>query len=179
MRILDILVPQYKETEDILKPLLDSIAIQQNVNFDEIGVIIVNDGTDVYLSDEFLSKYPFTVEYFKEEHRGVSGTRNACMSHSSAKYVMFCDADDMFFNACGLWIFFDEISKGEIDVYTSKFVEETHNGPNGSVFYVNRENDSTFVHGKFLRRQFLIDNNIYWNSALTIHEDSYFNCLAQ
>ena len=44
---LDILVPQYKETDAIIKPLLDSIAVQHNANFQEIGVIIVNDGTDV------------------------------------------------------------------------------------------------------------------------------------
>ena len=39
--------------------------------------------------------------------------------------------------------------------------------------------DSTFVHGKIHRRQFLLENNIRWNDALTIHEDSYFNCLCQ
>ena len=37
---LQILVPQYKETDEVVKPLLDSIAIQQNVPMDEIGVII-------------------------------------------------------------------------------------------------------------------------------------------
>ena len=30
---LQILVPQYNETEETIKPLLDSIAIQQNVDF--------------------------------------------------------------------------------------------------------------------------------------------------
>jgi hypothetical protein len=39
--------------------------------------------------------------------------------------------------------------------------------------------DSTFVHGKVHRRKFLINNNIRWNEKLTIHEDSYFNCLCQ
>lgn len=39
--------------------------------------------------------------------------------------------------------------------------------------------DTTFVHGKIYRRQYLIDNNIRWNDSLLIHEDSYFNCLAQ
>jgi len=102
MYTLDILVPQYKETEEIIKPLLDSIAIQQNVNFDNIGVIITNDGSDVFLSDEFLQSYPFRIEYYKEEHRGVSGTRNFCLDKSKADYVMFSDADDMFFSACGL-----------------------------------------------------------------------------
>ena len=48
---LQILVPQYKETDEIIKPLLDSIEVQQNVDLkNEVGVIIVNDGTDVHLS---------------------------------------------------------------------------------------------------------------------------------
>ena len=57
---LQILVPQYKETDDIIKPLLDSIEVQQNVDLkNEVGVIIVNDGTDVHLSEELLSRYTF------------------------------------------------------------------------------------------------------------------------
>ena len=39
--------------------------------------------------------------------------------------------------------------------------------------------DSTFVHGKVHRRQYLIDNDIRWNHNLTIHEDSYFNVQCQ
>ena len=51
---LQILVPQYQETEDIIKPLLDSIEVQQNVDLkNDVGVIIVNDGTEVHLSEEF------------------------------------------------------------------------------------------------------------------------------
>ena len=54
---LQILIPQYKEMDDIVKPLLDSIEIQQNVDLkNDVGVIIVNDGTDVYLSDDLLSE---------------------------------------------------------------------------------------------------------------------------
>ena len=55
MKKLQILIPQYKETEEVIKPLLDSISIQQSVDLkNEVGVIIVNDGTDVHLSKEFL-----------------------------------------------------------------------------------------------------------------------------
>ena len=93
---LQILIPQYNETDEIIKPLLDSIAIQQNVDFNEIGVIIVNDGSGILLSDKLLMKYPFKIEYYIEAHRGVSATRNACLDHATAEYVMFCDADDMF-----------------------------------------------------------------------------------
>ena len=55
---LQILVPQYHETDQVIKPLLDSIAIQQNVDFNEVGVIIVNDGSKVRLSKTFLKSYP-------------------------------------------------------------------------------------------------------------------------
>ena len=176
---LQILIPQYKETDEIVKPLLDSIALQQNVDFREIGVIICNDGTDVRLSPELLNSYPFPVEYHTEHHRGVSGTRNACLDYATADYVCFCDADDMFFNACGLYIIFREIDNGGFDSLVSAFVEESRHPTDKSPLYVNHDMDSTFVHGKFHRRQYLLDNNIRWNDALTIHEDSYFNCLCQ
>lgn len=174
-----ILVPQYKETDEIVKPLLDSIAIQQNVDMDEIGVIICNDGSDVFLSDELINNYPFKIEYYKEPHRGVSGTRNACLDRAVADYVMFCDADDMFYNACGLYLIFREMNLGEFDSLVSVFIEEGRHPETKEPFYINHDMDMTFVHGKVHRRQYLIDNNIRWNESLTIHEDSFFNCLCQ
>lgn len=99
---LQILVPQYKETEEVIKSLLDSLIVQQNVDFNEFGVIITNDGSDVKLSKKFLDSYPYKIEYYKAKHQGVSATRNECLDKAIADYVMFCDADDMFYNACGL-----------------------------------------------------------------------------
>ena len=176
---LQILIPQYKETDEIVKPLLDSIAIQQNVDFSEIGVIICNDGTDVHLSEALLNSYPFKVEYYLEPHRGVSATRNACLDHAKAEYVMFCDADDMFYNACGLWIVFREFENGGFDSLVSAFVEETRIPTTKEVMYINHDMDATFVHGKIHKRSYLLRENIRWNDNLTIHEDSYFNCLCQ
>lgn len=176
---LQILIPQYKETDEIIKPLLDSIAIQQNVDFREIGVIICNDGSDVRLSEMLLKNYPFEVQYHTEPHRGVSGTRNACLDYATADYVMFCDADDMFYNACGLWIVFREIDNGGFDTMVSAFIEETRNPADGQPVYINHDMDATFVHGKIHKREYLLREHIRWNDALTIHEDSYFNCLCQ
>ncbi len=177
---LQILVPQYKETEEVIKPLLDSIAIQQNVDLaNEVGVIIVNDGSDVVLSESFLSGYPFKVQYILAPHGGVSAARNAALDAAEAEYVMWCDADDMFYNACGLWIIFREIENGGFDGLVSVFIEETRDPATKDVLYINRENDQTFVHGKVWRRQYLLDNKIRWNPNLTIHEDSYFNILAR
>lgn len=175
---LQILIPQYKETEEVIRPLLDSIQIQQNVDLEnEVGVIIVNDGTDVHLSKEFLDRYTYRIDYYLNEHKGVSATRNACLDHATADYVMFCDADDMFYNACGLYIVFREINGGGFDSLVSAFIEESRMPGTKEPVYINHDMDSTFVHGKVHNRKFLLEKNIRWNDKLTIHEDSYFNCL--
>lgn len=175
---LQFLIPQYKETDDVIKPLLDSIALQQNVSFEEIGAIICNDGSDVFLTDEFLASYPFKIEYYKEPHKGVSATRNACLDHAKADYVMFCDADDMFCNVCGLWLLFREMDVG-FDSMISMFIEETRDPNTKEPVYINHETDSTFVHGKVHRRRYLLEKQIRFCDDLTIHEDSYFNILCQ
>ena len=205
-RKLDILVPHYHETPDVIIPLLDSIALQQSVPMDEIGVIICHDGEEPrdeegHLGDwwptETQSKefefyddmavcgnysifrdYPFEIEQIHIPHSGVSAARNAALDHSKAEYVCWCDCDDMFYNACGFWILFREMETG-FDSLVSMFVEETRNPETKKVEYINHEMDSTFVHGKVHRRQYLIDKGIRWNDKLTIHEDSYFNILCQ
>ena len=177
---LEFLIPQYDETDEVIAPLLKSIELQQQVDLKrDIGVIIVNDGSETFLTDEFLKSFPYDIQYIKNEHKGVSATRNACLDASTADYVMFCDADDMFVNMCGLYIIFREMKGDGFNAMTSVFVEETKDFKTGEKIYINREMDSTFVHGKVYRRSFLLNNNIRWNDALTIHEDSYFNCLAQ
>lgn len=177
---LQILVPQHKETEEVIKPLLDSIEVQQNVDLkNDVGVIIVNDGTDTHLSQDFFKRYSFPIEYHLNEHKGVSATRNACLDKATADYVMFCDADDMFYNACGLYIVFREIENGGFDSLVSAFIEESRDPNTKEPLYINHDMDTTFVHGKVHSRKYLINNNIRWNDKLTIHEDSYFNCLCQ
>lgn len=176
---LQLLVPQYNEDEKVIKSLLDSIEVQQNIDMDEISVIIVNDGTAVHLSQEFLDRYSFDIEFYKNEHMGVSATRNACLDKATADYVMFCDADDMFYNACGLYIIFREIENGGFDSLVSAFIEESRDPMTHDPIYINHDMDTTFVHGKVHNRKFLLRNNIRWNDDLTIHEDSYFNCLCQ
>lgn len=172
---LQILVPHYKETAEEIKPLLDSIAIQQQVDFSEVGVIICHDGEDIDALT--FCEYPFKVEQIWQEHKGVSAARNTALDHATADYVMFCDADDMFCHVCGLFIIFQEAEIG-FDTMTSCFMEQTKLA-DGKMTFINHDMDSTFVHGKVHRRGYLIDKNIRFNPNLTIHEDSYFNILAQ
>lgn len=187
MKKLDILIPHYHESQAVILPLLDSIALQQGIDFSEIGVIICHDGADIRNFDLSWTdprdmieypKYPFSIKQIHIPHGGVSAARNAALDASEAEYVIFADCDDLFYSACGLWLILREISFGEFDSMTSLFIEEVRK-EDGTTVFVNHEKDCTFVHGKVHRRQYLIDNDIRWNEALTIHEDSYFNILAQ
>ena len=169
---LQILIPQYTETDEVVKPLLDSISIQQGVDFNDIGVVILNDGSDIKLSD-FIFTYPFQVQYYAHEHSGVSATRNQCFDLSTAPYVMFCDADDMFYSIQSLNIILNKINEG-FETLMGKFIEEQKDENHNSIF-IPHNRDSVFVHGKVHNREFLINNGIKFLPQLTIHEDSYFN----
>ncbi|MBQ6765335.1 MAG: glycosyltransferase family 2 protein [Paludibacteraceae bacterium] len=171
---LQILIPQYKEDETVIRPLLDSIALQQGVDLNEVGVIICNDGSDTLLNLEWLISYPYQVLYIRHDHGGLSRTRNECLDYATAEYVMFCDADDMFYDLCALHRVFMELNG--CDALASAFIEEVRIG--GKSVYVTHKRDGTFVHGKIYRRQFLLDNELRFCDRLTVHEDGYFNQLA-
>lgn len=177
---LQIIIPHYKETVRDVQILLDSISIQQGIDFNEIGVIIISDGPEsVPLPvTEFQNKYPYRVEHTLIDHSGVCVARNTGLQLSDAEYVMFCDSDDMFYSVTGLYVILNEIASG-FNVLISCFVEEIYYSSLDSYKYILHEDDVTFVHGKVYRRKYLIDNNISFDPELTIHEDSNFNIIAK
>ena len=65
--LLDIIVPQYKEKEEDIKPLLDSINNQELVDFNNIKLTIVNDYSDVLLNEDFLNRFKnLNISYLKD-----------------------------------------------------------------------------------------------------------------
>ena len=170
---IQFLVPQYKENEETISFLLDSIESQIYVNKKDMGVIICSDGGEYELNREFLDKYSFDIQYVICEHRGVSATRNSALLLSDAEYVMFCDADDGFVSNIGVYSIIRSLDlnpKSEM-LSTKIFVEDSINGfPEFTI----GDHNNTFVHGKVFRREFLIEHELFFDERLKIHEDSYF-----
>ena len=167
------LVPQYKENEETISFLLDSIESQIHIDKKDIGVIICSDGGEYVLDQKFLDKYSYDIDYVICEHRGVSATRNSALLLSDAEYVMFCDADDGFISTVGVYSMIRSLDlnpKSEM-LSTKIFVEDN---VDGMPEFIIGDHNNTFVHGKVFRREFLISNELFFDERLMIHEDSYF-----
>jgi len=177
---LQFLVPQYKETEDVIKFLLDSIECQVDIDKKDIGMIICSDGGEYVLDRKFLDKYSYDIDYVICKHRGVSATRNSAFLLSDADYVMYCDSDDGFCNTFALKIIFENINISEkegkpIDLMSTKFYSERQ--PKGdkpwSLSIVDHNN--VYIHSRLYRRDFLVKDSLYFNEKIWANEDSFFN----
>ena len=182
---LQFLVPQYKEKEDTIKFLLDSIECQVDIDKKEIGVIICSDGGKYILDENFLNKklfkkYSYDIDYVICKHRGVSATRNSAFLLSDADYVMYCDSDDGFCNTFAIKIIFENIDLSEkenkpFDLMSTKFYSERQ--PEGDTPWTLSvvDHNNIYIHSRVYRRDYLVNNNLYFNENIWANEDSFFN----
>jgi glycosyltransferase involved in cell wall biosynthesis len=128
---LDIIIPQYKETEEMIKPLLTSIENQVGVKNTAFTVTIVNDHSDCKLSQEFLNSFSYPIQYLETPENGGGGmTRQYGVDHTSNPLIMFCDADDRLFDCAALLNLFNAIRINktqtgvDFNMLSSSFYEE-------------------------------------------------------
>lgn len=177
---LQFLVPQYKETEEVISFLLDSIEHQVDIDKNDIGVIICSDGGNYILNQEFLDKYSYDIDYIVCEHRGVSATRNSAFLLSDADYVMYCDSDDGFCNTFGIKIIFENIDLCEkekklFDILSIQFYSEKQADEEKPWSLSICNHNNIYIHSRVYRRDFLVENNLYFNEKIWANEDSFFN----
>ena len=170
---LDIIVPQFKEDESYLKKLLNSLE-KQDVDFNDFRVLIIGDIDGYKLSKSFLNGYrKINVEYIIPEIHNTQGMAEQYgIDISQSKYVTFLDADDEFIEN-RLKYAIDVLKKHDFDMLLSHFIEEVL--IDNKYMYTEHKNDLyIFMHGLFLKREYLINNNIRFNEKLRYCEDSYF-----
>ena len=170
--LLDIIIPQYKEDEAKVKVLLDSIANQEGVDFDNIKLTIVNDCSDVLLKKEFLDSYKnLDISYIRnDKNTGPGLARQKGMDNTDADYIMFCDSDDKLYDKTALRVITDFISKKEPDYLVTNIVIEGVEG-----ILVKKGKDTfPWMHGKVYKREFLKKNEIRFHPNVRHLEDSYF-----
>lgn len=157
------------------------LALQRNIDFDDIGVILVSDGEESRLPDDLFAEYPYEVKNLTIPHAGVSGARNAGIKASQeagTEWVMICDFDDMFLSVNALHVLLTAAKDETKVMYWSHFMEEIAVKGGGMIYHAHGR-DYIFVHGKMFRNSWLQKEGLMFHPKLTLHEDVYFNTLTQ
>lgn len=175
--MLDIIMPHYDEPWEEGEKFFSMLDLQRDVDFSQIKVILVNDGLEHRLPDELFAHRPYQVEQICIEHGGVSAARNAGIEHSTAEWLCFCDFDDMFAETYALRSVLNVLPAPKYDILWADFYAENKVRDGKLKIYTRGEN-MVFIHGKFYRRSFLLQNSLRFDTALEFNEDSAFNAIA-
>ncbi len=188
---ISVVVPVYN-VERFLDNCIKSIIKQDfKGNYE---VICVNDGsTDDSL--KILESYKMenaNLIIIDQENKGLSGARNVGLMVSKGKYVMFLDSDDSFKHNGVLTLMYSQVEECNLDFVIADF-EYDYEDKNknyrikrnkaiknqimsGKDFYdigLKTKSIMSVVWNKLYRREFLIDNNLYFMENI-LYEDMEF-----
>lgn len=170
---MSVIIPCYNARDTIAKTL-HSIAMQSIAG--ETEVILVNDADGADHAD-ILSRFgDLHIKYVVRDINGGAGAaRNTGIRNAESDYLVFIDSDDQFVNPLSLEILHNRIVAEKADVLSSTFESEMRLA-NG-VAIKQMKSMPTWTHGRIYRKQYLLDNNIFFDERLRINEDCLFHQL--
>lgn len=170
---ISVIIPLHKG-HDTLKQTLYSIAMQSII--DETEIVIVNDCDGINYAD-ILSKFDdLNIKYVTNPRNlGCAGARNTGIREASNSIICFIDSDDQFISSLTLEVMYNRIKAEGADMLAGAFESEMRQ--DNGIAIKKMERSPVWCHNKFYRRQFLIDNNLFFNENLRICEDTEFHQL--
>ena len=191
MPVLSIIVPVYN-VSSYLREGLDSILNQE---VQDIEIICINDGsTDNSLSilKEYQSKHP-NIIIISQTNQGVSAARNAGLSIATGTYTSFFDPDDWVKPTIySKLIYYAQLHCLDIAIcaYQTNLSNEIIKHPFNANHVVSpldlikgrkqlhTNNAFCFSWRMIFKRDFLIKNELSYNTEICIGEDTLFNMAA-
>lgn len=160
--------------KDTIAATLHSIAMQSIIN--ETEIVIVNDFDGIDYSDILAKFDDLNIVYVqRKQNGGCAASRNTGIKNAKNSFITFLDSDDNFVSPLSLEIMYNRIVAEKADVLVSTFESEMR-FKNG-VAIKQMKNAVTWCHGKVYRKQYLLDNNIFFDERLRINEDCLFHQL--
>lgn len=89
---ISFIIPVYNTPLELLNRCLKSI--EPIAEMMEIEVLIVDDGSDAYIQENFNKLKTSYISYYRKNNGGVSSARNFGIKKAKGMYLFFCDADD-------------------------------------------------------------------------------------
>lgn len=169
-KTVDIVIAAYNSHEYLPRAL--SSILFQKIDF-PVKVIIVNDGSIEdysYITNSFSSKLDIK-EINLDKNYGVGVAKQRGLDNCTGDYVVFLDADDVFYDSFSLQNLYNLVALDDADYGYGALIIEEDNSRNT---YKSHEG---CLHGKIYKRDMIIKNNISFNSTRT-SEDNSFNHLS-
>lgn len=193
---LSFIVPVYN-VEEYLCRCVDSIL---NQTLDDYEIILVDDASPdscPEICDNYAEQYPDIVKVIHQENRGPAFARNVGLKEAKGKYIYFADSDDMFVKD-GIAHIFDVADRLDADIVNMSYYEMNENENElkkkptifevGKVFEhaelqtlmctSNTDRSVIFAWRNIYKRQFLLDEDVFFDNDMRMLEDPPFNTLA-
>lgn len=164
---ITVIIPAFN-AHDIIENAINSVyntkLSHQNVE------IIISDDNSYKPYDYLKDKYPDIKIIRSNKNRGAGIARQLAIPEATLKYITFLDADDEIHLDR---LMYEILGDDEYDVISSR-VEYVDYNSNELIDTFNTD-CSNITHGRFYKKEFLMNYNIRFDPFLRLYEDSYFS----
>jgi len=171
---LSVVITHYKENEARCKDSLQSIDMQQNVDWSEVETLIVSDGPESEpLSEEFLGQFKNCQpkHLVKPTNTGPGDARNYGLDNTEGDYVWFMDIEDLLHNHYVFSLFLQDAYPMGSDCFVFNRLNPLK--IQGKWLYAQGHAFPSWVHGMFFRRKFLDLHDIRFNEFKVWNEEHW------
>lgn len=181
---VSVIIPFYNRIE-LVKRSLKSVFMQTYKN---IEIILINDGSTDSIKEleEMIKKHnvKFNNVYLinNDKNKGAAESRNIGIKKATGDYIAFLDSDDEFDkNKIDKQLFAMVLNNSNVSYTQYKRIDENNNEKILPVEMINGNPLPKFIYScgvatptVMIKRNYLIDNNYYFDSKLVIGEDTCF-----
>lgn len=182
---ISLIIPIYNVEQYVERCILS--CSNQNIDISEYEIIVIDDGSPDNSIDivERLARKNINIKIFSQKNQGLSQARNKGLEIAKGEYVWFIDSDDWIEENCILELYnichefnldvllFDAIDfDGNIFKIRNTITQNVCDVIEGKQ-YLNSNNIIFPVCFKVFKREFLIENSIYFLKNI-FHEDNEF-----
>lgn len=175
---ISIIVPVYRVKEELLRACVESCLVQTEKNIEIILVDDCSKDKSSDICDEYVLKDERVMVIHKERNGGLSAARNTGVLASKGEWITFVDGDDWIENdTCDI---VNRVSDDEVQMiifgmkrdyenkqeifrmsYIDKEVFENEKCRQLQLDILDYSKRLSTAYSKFIRRQFIFDNNIF------------------
>ena len=182
--LVSYIVPIYNTQVDKLSRCFESI---KEFATNQYEVILINDGSvsedTISFCKEYCNENESSCKYFSFENAGVSVARNRGIKEAKGDYIFFVDSDDQLISS---EINLDKYKGTDIIITGIEIIENQEKRVSSIpsdrqitdyqyMKYILLDNYLWGPYAKFIRRSFILENNIFFLTDVINGEDAIFN----